>query len=283
MIDMEHLRTWIGRVEDEQDTITPRLDAEFRVTLQAYLAPLGPKDAPRSIHWCVAPPMAPTQDLGEDGHPAKSGSFMPPILLPRRMWAGGETQFHGELQIGDTVRRRSRIEDIALKEGGSGRLCFVTLRHEYSTQRGIALTERQDIVYREAASALQASVPAPAKPSNAPQADGLVWTVETSPALLFRYSAVTFNGHRIHYDYPYVTGVEHYRGLVVHGPLQASLLINYAAIREGRTPKTVSYRGMAPLFSGTARVRGKAGDNGQLACWTEDDNGNVCMMAKATF
>ena len=275
-IDVALLKSWIGRTADATDVITPRLADEFVATFAPQIA-ASPPEAPLGIHWCLSPAIAPTEALGEDGHPARGG-FLPPVPLPRRMWAGGEVEILGELRIGDQVTRRSTIEDVALKSGRSGQLCFVAVRHEYSTGRGVAIRERHDIVYREAATAGSQAVPRPAAPLTA----DLSWTVPTGPVLLFRYSAITFNGHRIHYDLAYVTGVEGYEGLVVHGPIQATLLLNMAARLAGAPPRRFSYRGQAPLIAGPPfKVAGASNGDGALSCWTESADGLLCMQAEA--
>lgn len=280
-LDLAHLRSWIGRVEEATDLVTPRLVAEYRATFEPHLAPTGEGEAPPMLHWCLAPPTAPMAAVAADGHAGKGG-FLPPVPLPRRMWAGGRIEIHASLREGDRVLRRSRIADVSVKEGRTGRLCFVTVAHEVETGRGLALIERQDIVYREAAEGGPAPSPA-APPAPAPRPD-LAWTVEPSPVLLFRYSAMTFNGHRIHYDGPYVTGVEGYDGLVVHGPLQASLLFNLAATLAGRTPAAFEHRGLSPLTAPAPfRVCGARGADGAIRCWTEAADGRVCMRGDALF
>ncbi|WP_298213718.1 MaoC family dehydratase N-terminal domain-containing protein [Acidocella sp.] len=247
-LDMAALRQWIGRTEAVTDLVTPRLAREAHATLDHEGAPPAPGEpAPLAIHWCLAPPAAPSAALGEDGHPRRGG-FLPPVPLPRRMWAGSALRFMDRLRVGNEVERRSRIADVTAKEGRSGLLCFVTVEHEIHTPRGLAITERQDIVYRPA--------PPPGPPPAArpvplpPVAPGVIAHRErqATPPLLFRYSALTFNGHRIHYDWPYVTGVEGYPGLIVHGPLQATLLLEFAAACRGAPPRAFSFRGLNPLF-----------------------------------
>jgi 3-methylfumaryl-CoA hydratase len=270
-IDTALLQSWIGRTAEAEDVITQRLADEFVATF----APHIPKDsaAPLGIHWCLSPAIAPGDALGADGHPPKGG-FLPPVPLPRRMWAGGEVETLGELRVGDHVTRRSTIADVSLKSGRTGPLCFVAVRHEYSTERGLAVRERHDIVYREAATgAGQGSPAAERRPAD------LSWTVETGPVLLFRYSAITFNGHRIHYDLPYVTEVEGYAGLVVHGPIQATLLLNMAARLAGAPPPRFNYRGQSPLIAGKPfQVAGARGRDGELSCWTQSEEGAICMQ-----
>jgi 3-methylfumaryl-CoA hydratase len=276
---IEELRSWIGRTSEAEDEITPRLVEAFRATLAPHLASAGADEAPLGIHWCLAPYAAPIAELGPDGHAAK-GLMLPPVPLPRRMWAGGEVEALTPLKIGDKVTRRTRIADVVAKEGRSGPLCFVMLAHEFTTARGTMLRERHDIVYRAAAEPDAPSSPSPTPKLGARPEPERSWRVETSPVLLFRYSALTFNGHRIHYDYPYVTGTEGYTGLVVHGPLQATLLLNMAAALGAKRPLRFLYRGRAPLIAGQAfHVEGRA-EGGRTACWTRDAAGEICMEAE---
>lgn len=279
-IDVTLLKSWVGRTAEASDIITLRLVDEFAATFAPHVAAEAP-EAPLGIHWCLSPAIALGDSLGEDGHPQKGG-FLPPVPLPRRMWAGGEVEIVGELRVGDHVVRRSEIADVSLKRGRSGPLCFVAVRHEYETGRGVAVRERHDIVYREAVSGTPAS-PAPTAAAAAPaRAADLCWTVPTDPVLLFRYSAITFNGHRIHYDFPYVTGVEGYAGLVVHGPIQATLLLNIAAQLGGAPPRQFSYRGQTPVIAGKPlTVIGARDSEGGLSCWTQAEDGTVCMQARS--
>ena len=276
-IDIDHLRGWIGRGREVEDIVTPRLVAEYRATLAPHLAPVASGDAPLALHWCLAPETPAADALGPDGHAAKGG-FLPPVPLPRRMWAGGEIETLAPLRVGDRVVRRETVSDVAVKHGRTGTLCFVTVRHEYETARGLAIRDRQDIVYREA------SRPGDAAPTAkpVPAEDEAAWSVEANSVLLFRYSAMTFNGHRFHYDHPYATQVEGYPGLVVHGPMQASLLLNLAAQRLGRVPARFRYRGVAPMISGSRfAVAGRREGQGEaFQGWTAVD-GAVCMEAEA--
>ena len=266
---------WIGRQTTSEDVLTERLDASFRAIFGPNLAASPNGQAPAGIHWCLSPAIAPMDELGGDGHPARNKD-MPPVPAPRRMWAGGTVETLAPLYVGDRVTRVSTISDIARKEGRTGELWFVTIDHEYQTQRGIAVRDRQNIVYREAATSQ-----APAKhaaPGQENRAIAASWTVATSSVLLFRYSAISFNGHRIHYDEPYATGVEGYDGLVVHGPIQATLLLNLAASQTGSTPVRFTYRGTAPAIAGTDLLvcRG-SGDPAKF--WTQSPAGLIHMEA----
>lgn len=276
-IDLDHLRGWIGRQETTTEAVTPDLVRRFRATFDIGGPPVQPGEA--VIHWCLGQPAATTAALGPDGHPARGG-FLPPVPLPRRMWAGGAVRFTGDLRVGQMMERLSRIADVTLREGRSGSLCFVTVEHLISAAGRVVATERQDIVYRAAAdpAAVPVGKPAPLKPAPAGRH---LRPVDIGPALLFRYSALTFNGHRIHYDRPYATGVEGYPGLVVHGPLQATLLFNYAAGLDGRAPDRFSFRSLSPLFDDDpVRLHAAETEDG-LTLWTAREGGPVAMTAEA--
>jgi 3-methylfumaryl-CoA hydratase len=275
--EMELLRGWIGRSSEAEDLITPRLIGGFRATFAPYLAPSGKDEAPLGLHWCLAPDAEPMAGLAPDGHAAR-GSLLPPVSLPRRMWAGGEVELWAPLRLGDKILRRSTIADIKAKQGRSGPLCFVTLRNEFSTARGLALSERHDIVYRT-------SPASGSPPSSAARPEQLQtersWRVPASPVLLFRYSALTFNGHRIHYDEPYATGAEGYPGLLVHGPLQATLLLNLTATSGATMPFRFSYRALSALIAGPAfEVQARRGER-SVEGWTRNAGGVICMEATA--
>jgi 3-methylfumaryl-CoA hydratase len=277
--DLDHLRQWIGRTTRASDIVTAQLVKGLRATL---FLPLGePKTgdaAPFTVHWCLAPPVAPASELGADGHPSRGG-FLPPVPLPRRMWAGGELEFFDTLRVGDEVTRSSHIKDVSLKTGSTGMLCFVAVDHEITTPRGIAIRERHDIVYRDVTPASSA----PAKAAGpAPKAQHSE-THFADPVLLFRYSALTFNGHRIHYDRDYVTKVEGYPGLIFHGPMQAALLVEFAAKLRDRVPKTFAYRGVQPLFEGSEfSVNANETDSG-METWTANSQGQPTMKGVAAW
>jgi 3-methylfumaryl-CoA hydratase len=248
-LDIDHLRQWIGRTEKASDIVTAQLVKGLRATLFLDIGePKTGDAAPFTTHWCLAQPVYPMSMLGPDGHPTRGG-FLPPVPLPRRMWAGGELQFIEPLRVGDEATRASRIADVTVKNGSTGTLCFVSVEHTISTARGVAIRERQDIVYRDMPTGDKNA--APAKAVTAPLAAKHRQTHVSDPVLLFRYSALTFNGHRIHYDRDYVTKVEGYPGLIFHGPMQAALLVEFAAhLRDGAAPKKFNYRGLQPLFEG---------------------------------
>lgn len=279
-VDIDHLRSWIGRAQDKTDTVSPRLVESFSAIFNASSGLDDGDLAPLGIHWCLAPDIAPMSALGPDGHPARGG-FLPPVPLPRRMWAGGQIEFSGEFQVGDSVTRHSRIDDVTQKTGRSGALVFVTVRHDYLTARGIVLSERQDIVYRDQEAKPEGS--APARPSAEPIQADHSRDIDASATLLFRYSALTFNGHRIHYDLPYATEVEHYPGLVFHGPLQASYLMRLAAEISGAPLKTFVYRSVAPLFAGGSITLHATSNQDGLDLWVADGEHNPTMKATAAI
>lgn len=284
---------WIGRTHSRRDIITERLVAGFTATLAPLSGTGGatpdgvpPGSVPPGLFWCLAPDIVAAEDLGPDGHP-RLGLFLPRLPYPRRMWAGGELRFHGAFATGDSVTRTSTIENIAFKTGSSGRLAFVTVRHHYGVGDRLVLDERQDIVYREPAPPGTATGGAPqagATPIDVPAETPplAVRDIATDPVMLFRYSALTFNGHRIHYDQPYATGVEGYAGLVVHGPLQATLLLDLVTHWLGTLPGRFSYRGVAPLICGTpCRADLRASDEGGLSARIVTSGGQVTMTASA--
>mgnify|MGYP003643128921 FL=1 len=235
---------WIGKSETRRDVITPGLLQRFCATIDRPVT----DEIPQGLHWCLCLSDAPTAQLAEDGHPAKGG-FLPPIPLPRRMWASSSVYFEHPLQLGDAVSRVSTVASIEQKSGKSGDLVFVAVDHETRTGDRVAIRERQNIVYREPAVASARA----AKVSTDPvDLSGWDWQQQITPTepLLFRYSALTFNSHRIHYDKPYAVQEEGYPGLVVHGPLMATLLLNLAASELGTNKlSSFSFRGQAPAFA----------------------------------
>jgi 3-methylfumaryl-CoA hydratase len=280
-LDIDHLRQWIGRSTEASDLVTAQLVKGLRATLFHEIGePKAGDAAPFTVHWCLAQPVFPMAELGPDGHPARGG-FLPPVPLPRRMWAGGELEFLDPLRVGDEAKRTSRIADVTMKTGSTGTLCFVSVEHVVSTPRGTAIRERQDIVYREMTSAQPA---APAKPAATPPAAKHRESHMADPVLLFRYSALTFNGHRIHYDRDYVTKVEGYPGLIFHGPLQAALLVEFAARHHGAVPpKKFSYRGVQPLFEGSEFSINANDTAAGMELWTANSAGQPTMKGTATW
>lgn len=284
------LQAWVGRSETRTDTI----GVERCVAMQAALdspvfggaAPLAAGDPlPPLWHWLYFWDIAPRSGLGRDGHP-RLGGFLPPVGPARRMWAGSRVSFPGELKLGEPATRVSTIENIAEKEGRTGRLVFVTVRHELSGPGGPAIVDEHDIVYREDTGEPGAT----ARPGE-PAPDGADWreTVDPDPTLLFRYSGITFNGHRIHYDRDYATGVEGYGGLVVHGPLLATYMCGLAGHAwSKRRVAGFEFRGMRPVFDiETFDVCGKAardqGNGDAIDVWVANGEGLLAMKGRTTF
>jgi 3-methylfumaryl-CoA hydratase len=279
--DIDHLRQWIGRTQEASDIVTAQLVKGLRATLfQEIGEPKTGDAAPWTVHWCLAQPVFPMSQLSQDGHPTRGG-FLPPVPLPRRMWAGGELEFFEALRVGDEATRTSRISDVTMKSGSSGVLCFVSVEHLITTRRGTAIRERHDIVYRDISTT---PAPAPAKPPAPPPVAKHRESHMADPVLLFRYSALTFNGHRIHYDRDYVTKVEGYPGLIVHGPLQAALLIELAAkLHGGKAPATFVYRGLQPLFDGSEFSVNASDVSSGLDLWTANAKGEPTMRGTASW
>ncbi|MGH8783096.1 FAS1-like dehydratase domain-containing protein [Paraburkholderia sp.] len=274
------LDAWLDRSETQRDTVTAFPLAALSATLDR--AP-ELKEVPPLWHWLYFLPVSPLAEAGADGHP-KRGGFLPPVPLPRRMWAGGRFTFHAPLKAGDEARRVSTIVNIEDKTGRTGRLVFVTVRHEIDVNGELRIDEEQDLVYREASSDIAGE---PRKePAKAPLDHAFSRTIETDPVLLFRYSALTFNGHRIHYDHPYVTQQEGYPGLIVHGPLIATLLVDLVR-RElpGATLATFSFRALRPTFvPNPFTVCGKPSVDGtSIELWAKDHDGYLTMRASATL
>ncbi|WP_121061053.1 FAS1-like dehydratase domain-containing protein [Chachezhania antarctica] len=277
-VDIDHLRQWIGREQVEAERLSRTLVRQFNATFDRQSGAEEGDIAPLLIHFCLTQPIAPTSELGDDGHPARGG-FLPPVPLPRRMWAGGAFSFQDDIRVGEIVERRSTIRDVVLKEGRTGVLCFVTVEHEIRSGGRDVLTERQDIVYRDATAPGDTAGRMPERAS-----EGTHRTVirPTAP-LLFRYSAMTFNGHRIHYDKAYVTEVEGYPGLIVHGPLQATLLAQMAADIRGARPTAFRFRSLSPLFDNADFSLNASEDWDGLKVWTARAGGPVAMEARAEW
>jgi 3-methylfumaryl-CoA hydratase len=278
--ERDPLQQWVGRTETRTDTIDARPVALLSATLDRdNPAPREGDVLPPLWHWLYFLPSYRHSEAGPDGH-AKRGGFLPPVPLPRRMWAGSRLVWTSPLRIGNTLTRVSRIASITPKRGASGELVFVVVRHELSTDAGLALTEEHDIVYRDlVASGSNAPQPAPKDAQ---------WRRRIVPddVLLFRYSALTFNSHRIHYDRRYVTEVEGYPGLVVHGPLLATLLADLLRRHGvGETLRKFEFRARQPLFDiAPFDVCGSPASDGKTASlWAQDSEGALAMQATATL
>lgn len=279
---LDRLRTWIGRREQVDDLVVPSRVAALGATLDRDDPPPQAGDPlPPLWHWTLCVPSVRQSMIGADGHPQR-GAFLPPVPLPRRMWAGGRLVFLQPLRVGESVQRRSQVMSVEYKSGRSGELVFVLVRHEFHGASGLAITEEHDIVYRDlprSSSHAQAPVVVPAE---------CAWQREIIPddVLLFRYSALTFNGHRIHYDRRYVTEVEGYPGLIVHGPLIATLLVD---LLRRNMPHAfiaaIEFRAARPLFDiapffvcGQPQVDGR-----KVMLWARDTEGSLAMSMSASL
>jgi 3-methylfumaryl-CoA hydratase len=273
-LDPAALAAWVGRTETRTDRISERVAQLLAATLDRKVMPAVGAALPPLWHWTHFVPDARTSNLGPDGHP-KRGRFLPPVPLPRRMWAGGRFTFDHPLFVGEKAMRRSTIRDVTVKSGKSGTLAFVKVVHEIEGETGHALTEEQDIVYRE-----EASGPPPAPPDSPA---GGQWSDEIAPdpVLLFRYSALTFNSHRIHYDHPYATEAEGYPGLVVHGPLIATLLAESLGRRTSRVLRSFAFRAVSPLIAPASFTLNGRIEDDRAALWAANSEGRLAMSAEA--
>jgi 3-methylfumaryl-CoA hydratase len=281
MDQFEKLREWVGKTETRTDTVAAWPVAALAATLDRNEPePITGDELPLAWHWLYFLDAKPASELGPDGHP-KRGGFLPPVPLPRRMWAGGRIEFIAPIRIGDPIRRDSEILSVEPKHGRTGSLVFVTVRHLISVGDKVNIREEHDIVYRDAAK------PGDAPPAGKPAPKTAAWqrSVVGDPVLLFRYSALTFNGHRIHYDLDYVKNEEHYPGLIVHGPLQTTLLLDLCRRHVGRPVKKLDYRAMHPVFhSEQFTVNGApAADGASAEVWTANAAGNQAMAGVAYF
>ena len=280
-VDIAHLLEWIGRTETTSDQVTPTPIAALSATLDIEAPrPVAGDPVPPLWHWLYFLSIHRQSELGPDGH-VKRGDFLPPVLLPRRMWAGGRFEFRRPLRVGETFARTSRIVDVQQKEGRTGTLVFVFVRHEIGNADGVALTEEQDLVYRADAK------PGDPAPLPRPAPAGAAWerVVQPDDVLLFRYSALTFNGHRIHYDRRFATETDGYPGLVVHGPLIATLLLDLLRrhMPEAQVAK-FEFRSVSPLFdTASFSLHGKPESDGKtISLWATDAEGGLAMLALAT-
>ncbi|HKX87762.1 MAG TPA: MaoC family dehydratase N-terminal domain-containing protein [Sphingopyxis sp.] len=276
---MDDYSAWVGRSETREDVATAAPLAGLAALLDHQVSPWTPGAVPPLGHWLYFLPTARQSAIGEDGHPRRDAhGLLPPVPLPRRMWAGSRIEFLAPIPIGSTLTRVTTIDAIKPKRGASGDLLFVTLRHDIAAGGVAAIREEQDIVFREPAPAapVPAAVPAPVErePADA------VRTVHPDPVLLFRYSALTFNAHRIHYDRDYAQDVEGYAGLVVHGPLIATLLIDHALrAAPDIAPRHFSFRAEAPLIDGAPFDLCLAREGEGARLWSCDATGRTTMRA----
>lgn len=276
------LEAWIGRKEVRRDIATAVPVAALRATLDLdNTIPAVGDPIPELWHWLYFLPLYRQSEVGADGH-AKRGGFLPPVPLPRRMWAGGRFRFLAPLRVGDEIQRTSTISNVTQKHGRTGHLVFVTVLHEIHGPRGLALTEEHDIVYRD----MPGPDAPPSPPTLAPKDPTQSEIIQPDDVLLFRYSALTFNGHRIHYDRRYVTQVEGYPGLIVHGPLIATLLAGLASkANRGATMKEFQFRSYSPVFDvAPFRICSRPdADARSTTAWAETPEGHLAMQATAQF
>ncbi|MEP6493374.1 MAG: MaoC family dehydratase N-terminal domain-containing protein [bacterium] len=272
---------WVGSDETRADWITPARVAAWNATFDRDLVlPSEGSPAPLGFHWTLSQPAARESDLGDDGH-ARTGGFLPPVKLPRRMWAGSRVVFHKPLLVGEHVDRQSVVAAINEKQGEHGPLVFVTVRHQLSGSNGLAIEEEQDLVYREAP---KPGATVATSPIEAVSAAAWRQTIEPTATLLFRYSALTFNGHRIHYDRRYVEQVEGYPGLVVHGPLIATLLLNLLQARlPDATVARFNFKARRPTFDiSPFSVYGSATDHlDHYRLWSTNNRAETAVEAEA--
>ncbi len=278
-LDPTILSQWVGNSETAFDTMDAR-----PATLMNTILPSGRKftahtKLPPLWNWLYFPHPTPLEELAADGHPALGG-FLPPVDLPQRMWAGSRFEFLQDLTVGAQVQRTSEIINVSLKSGRSGKLCFVTVRHEYSSEGNTLLSEEHDIVYRDK--------PAPGAARSAvqkvPEKAEIIEIIDPSAVMLFRYSALTFNSHRIHYDIDYCRNEEGYPGLVFHGPLTATLLANLAQnLRPDQRLSQFEFRAISPLFASAPFTLCAKSHKDSVLLWAETPDHNQAMTASAIF
>lgn len=277
----QHYADWTGSSERLEEDIVLTPAQGLAATLDDQQSRFQTGDAlPPLWHWLYFLPRVAQSGLGPDGHPRRGG-FLPPVALPRRMFAGARTQFHSPLRMGQPAVREGTVLNVTEKQGKSGHLVFITVRYRISQQHRLCVEEQQDIVYREPGAAVAAP-----RPADWPSVPESAWTkiVTPDPVLLFRFSALTFNAHRIHYDRPYATAEEGYPGLVVHGPLTAIQLMELVRHNATRTVASFSFRGQAPLFDLAAyRLVGIPASSGTIELEAQGPDGKITMKATATL
>lgn len=274
--DLDALAQWKGRSKTMTEVIPASWCRKMQETLDRDATLVDGNVLPPLWHFITHLASVPLNRLGRDGHP-KRGGFLPPVALPRRMWAGGRFTFTGDIRLGDEVTKTSTITKIEMKTGRTGPLCFVTVQHDLAVGGEVRLVEEQDLVYRED------PVPgAPvAEPKPAPTAADFSRVITPSAVMLFRYSALTFNGHRIHYDRDYSRDVEGYPGLVFHGPLTATLLADLAVAETGRRVAAFSFRALSPLFDTQPFTISGTRDGSRVKLWAATPSGGLAMEAQA--
>ena len=279
-VDIDHLRKWIGKIDNVTDYVTPIVEQRYRATLNMDIG--NPKDGDpvtSGLHWMLGWNLVKNDELGVDSHPAL-GEFLPPVPLPRRMWAGSEIKVLKPIRVGDKVIKQSTVADIQVKEGRTGLLCFVTAEYNFLVNNEVTINEKHNIVYRD----ISKSGGGSGYSKDIPEKADLSEKIFMHPTILFRYSAIGFVGHRIHYDHPYTVNEENYPGLIVHGPLQATYLLRAAEKLMGKPVKSFTHKVMAPVFVGSEYMVGvDKMDDGSVSCWGATKEFGVTMRAEAKF
>ena len=279
-VDIDHLRKWIGKIDNVTDYVTPIVEQRYRATLNMDIG--NPKDGDpvtSGLHWMLGWNLVKNDELGVDSHPAL-GEFLPPVPLPRRMWAGSEIKVLKPIRVGDKVIKQSTVADIQVKEGRTGLLCFVTAEYNFLVNDEVTINEKHNIVYRD----ISKSGGGSGYSKDIPEKADLSEKIFMHPTILFRYSAIGFVGHRIHYDHPYTVNEENYPGLIVHGPLQATYLLRAAEKLMGKQVKSFTHKVMAPVFADSEYMVGvDKMDDGSASCWGATKEFGVTMRAEAKF
>lgn len=279
-VDIDHLRKWIGKIDNVTDYVTPIVEQRYRATLNMDIG--NPKDGDpvtSGLHWMLGWNLVKNDELGVDSHPAL-GEFLPPVPLPRRMWAGSEIKVLKPIRVGDKVIKQSTVADIQVKEGRTGLLCFVTAEYNFLVNDEVTINEKHNIVYRD----ISKSGGGSGYSKDIPEKADLSEKIFMHPTILFRYSAIGFVGHRIHYDHPYTVNEENYPGLIVHGPLQATYLLRAAEKLMGKPVKSFTHKVMAPVFANSEYIVGVDKiDDGSVSCWGATKEFGVTMRAEAKF
>ena len=279
-VDIDHLRKWIGKIDNVTDYVTPIVEQRYRATLNMDVG--NPKDGDpvtSGLHWMLGWNLVKNDELGVDSHPAL-GEFLPPVPLPRRMWAGSEIKVLKPIRVGDKVIKQSTVADIQVKEGRTGLLCFVTAEYNFLVNNEVTINEKHNIVYRD----ISKSGGGSGYSKDIPEKADLSEKIFMHPTILFRYSAIGFVGHRIHYDHPYTVNEENYPGLIVHGPLQATYLLRAAEKLTGKPVKSFTHKVMAPVFANSEYIVGVDKiDDGSVSCWGATKEFGVTMRAEAKF
>jgi len=277
-LDPAVLEKWIGRSEQRTDIIGAQAAQFMQATMDQQPTLQDGDMLPHGWHWLYFLEAKPMSALGRDGHPLRGG-LLPPVALPRRMWAGTRLQFHSPINIGDSINRVTTIKDVKVKSGKSGALCFVTVLHEFWRHQHHLMSEEHDIVYRQDP---QPGVTPPVPPLAEQNAE-IVKTITPSAVLLYRYSALTFNGHRIHYDIDYCRDVEGYPGLVFHGPLSATLMLNLlSGSLPARSIRQFSFRAISPLYADRPFTLNLRKTTEGYSIWATNPDGYLAIQASAS-